>query len=92
MDSRKKILGWFNVNADILSESLPGKFLLELLGQERVLIENHLGIREYGDEKICVKTAFGSVSVCGKGLHLSCLSKERLVINGPISQIAVTRG
>lgn len=92
MGPRKKILGWFAVNADLPSELLPGRFLLEILGQDRVLIENHQGIWEYGDERICVKTSFGSVSVCGKGLHLSCLSRERLVINGPICQILVTRG
>ncbi len=90
--NRKEIARRLIFAADLPDAALPGLPLIEIHGQERVLIENHQGIREYGDEKICVKTAFGSVSVCGKGLHLSCLSKERLVINGPISHIVVTRG
>lgn len=90
MERKKDILGWLTDNASLPSEILHGKFLLELLGKERVLIENHQGIQEYGNERICVKTSFGSVCVYGKGLHLSCLSKERLVIVGPVSQISVT--
>jgi len=91
MEHKKKMLGWQAFNAALPPELLPGQFLLELLGRERVLIENHQGVQEYGGEKICIKTSFGSVSVCGKDLRLSCLSKERLVIVGPVSQIAVTR-
>lgn len=85
------MFSWLAANAELPSESLPGQFVLELLSNERVLIENHQGVQEYGCEKICVKTAFGSVSVCGKDLHLSCLSKERLVIVGPVSQITVSK-
>ena len=91
MERKKKMLGWLALNADLPSELLPGEFLLELLGRERVLIENHQGVQEYGGEKISVKTSFGSVCVCGKDLRLSCLSRERLVIIGPVSQIAVNR-
>ena len=91
MDRKKKMLGWLSDNAMLPSETLPGQFILELLGHERVLIEDHQGVMEYGTDKICVKTAFGFVSICGKGLHLSCLSKERLVIRGPVTHIEVTR-
>ena len=91
MERKRNMLRWMAEKASFPSELLPGNFLLELLGQGRVLIENHQGIQEYGDDRICVVTTFGSVSVFGKGLHLSCLSKERLVIIGPITQIAVTR-
>ena len=91
MDHKKKMPGWMVIDTVLPSELLHGQFLLELLGRERVLIENHQGILEYGSEKICIKTAFGSVAVSGTDLHLSCLSKERLVIVGPVSQVAVTR-
>ena len=87
---RKKILGWLAENAALPSEALPGQFILELLGCERVLIENHQGVQEYGSDKIRVKSPFGSVSICGKNLLLSCMSKERLVILGPVTNIEVS--
>ena len=90
MERKRKMLGWLVDNADLPSESLPGQFILELLGRDRVLIENHKGVQEYGIERICVRTSFGSVSVCGSDLRLSCLSKERLVIVGPVSNITVS--
>ena len=91
MERKGNMFGWIAANAGIPAGSLPGQFILELLNHERVLIENHQGVQEYGSDKICVKTAFGSVSVCGKDLRISCLSKERLVIVGPVSQIAVSK-
>ena len=91
MKRKNKMLRWFASSAELPSALLPGQFLLELLGQERILIENHLGVQAYGSEKICVKTSFGSVSVCGIALRLSCLSKERLVIQGPVTHIEVIR-
>ena len=91
MERKRKMPGWMTVSAALPSELMPGQFLVELLGRERVLIENHQGVQEYSDGKICVKAPFGSVCVCGKDLRLSCLSKERLVIVGPVSQIALTR-
>ena len=92
MERKKTMLGWLADTVSLPFELMPGQFLLELLGQERILIENHKGVQEYGNEKICVRTSFGSVSICGMELRLSCLSKEKLVIIGPISQIIVSRG
>lgn len=88
---KKKMLGWTTAAGFLPSELQSGRFLLELLGQDRILIENHQGIREYGNEKISIKTTFGTVSVCGKDLQLSCMSREQLVIVGPIDHITLSR-
>ena len=32
---------------------LPGQPVVELVGDRRVLIENHIGVTEYGTERIC---------------------------------------
>ena len=72
-------------------EPLPGQAIVEITGDARVLIENHQGVQEYGGEKTCIKTSFGSVAVCGNDLRLSCLSKERLVIVGAVAHITVIR-
>ena len=61
--------------------------LVELAGQNRVLIENHGGILAYGLEEIIVQVAYGSLKVMGSQLRLMELCREQLVITGQIASI-----
>lgn len=70
----------------------PGLPLIELVGDCRVLIENHCSIIEYGKEKIVIKMKFGCVEICGKGMQLSQLTKSQLVISGRITGLQLIRG
>ena len=69
--------------ADVLSK-LP---IVELAGQNRVLIENHQGVLAYSLEEIQIKVCYGSVCITGSNLHLMQLSKEQLVICGKIDAL-----
>lgn len=77
---------------DLETEPLPGEPLLELIGTQRVLIENHRGISAYGDAQMCVKVKNGYICVCGKRLFLAQMSRERLIICGCIESVHVQRG
>lgn len=77
---------------DLDAEPLPGEPLLELVGGQRVLIENHCGVSEYGDSQMCVKVKNGHFCICGKRLNLAQMSRERLVICGCIESIRLVRG
>lgn len=77
---------------DLDTEPLPGAPLLEIIGGERVLIENHCGMSEYGQSQMCVKVKNGHICVCGKRLHLAQMSRERLVICGCIESVRLIRG
>lgn len=77
--------------ADLPSEPLPKQTLVELLGDGRVLIENHRGIAEYGNAKIGVKTKYGELSVFGANLELICMTRCQLVIKGQIRSIELRR-
>jgi sporulation protein YqfC len=63
---------------------LPGISLVEICGQNRMLIENHRGIAEYEDQKIQINVSYGRIVVCGQNLKLRKMSKEKLVITGKI--------
>lgn len=91
MDKKRNMLQWLADGVDLTHEQLPGQFLLELLGEGRVLIENHKGVREYGMDRIGIKTEFGFVTIHGKELELCHMSRERLIIKGSINCIAVHR-
>ncbi len=79
-------------SADLPGESLPGQPLLELFGDNRVLIENHLGITEYGTEKIQIRVAYGALCVCGQRLQLCRMQGNQLFITGRIDGISLIRG
>lgn len=65
--------------------------LVELAGENRVLIENHLGISAYSNEKIQVKVSFGELSIQGCGLQLMEICREQLVIRGEIWSVQLIR-
>ena len=77
--------------ADLHGEVLPGMPLVELAGENRVLIECHGGVTEYSPQRICVRVKFGTVSVCGCSLELAVMTKEKLVISGRIDAVHLNR-
>ena len=77
--------------ADLHSEPLPGLPIAELAGDRRLLIENHHGVSAYSREMICVKVKYGLIHVCGCGLELVRMTRERLVIRGRIDGIKLIR-
>lgn len=72
-------------------EVMPGKPLVEICGNDRVLIENHRGVKGYGQERIIVAVTYGEIHICGRCLQLHRMSRERLVIRGRIDHVALHR-
>ena len=78
--------------ADLDAEPMLRLPLIEIVGRQRVLVENHQGVNQYSCAQIGVKVSYGSVRIIGKGLRLLQMSKERLVITGCIDGIELCRG
>lgn len=78
--------------ADLPLEPVAAVPLVELLGDRRVLIENHKGVTQYGANEICVKVSYGSICVCGEKLELAKMTSAQLIITGRISSITVCGG
>ena len=76
---------------DLPEESLPGLPLVEIAGHQRVLIEHHCGVTEYGPNAVCVKVKYGHICVLGCGLELSCMSRHSLIISGCIDGVRLER-
>ena len=74
-------------NAELIQSSIPGQCVVEIAGDRRVLVENHLGVKGYGREKIVVKVKYGTDSVVGDCLEMIRLTKEQLVITGRIDSV-----
>ena len=87
-----KLLGKLAWTADLPDEPIPGRPLVEIIENRRVLIENHQGVNEYGASLIQVKVKFGTICVAGCKLELARITKEQLIINGIIECVTLNRG
>ena len=76
---------------DLPGETLPGQVLVEITGENRVLIEHHRGVQEYTRERIGVKVKYGVVQINGKCLELRYMTKEQLVVSGKIDCVQLIR-
>lgn len=85
---------WENKFTDHIAlsgEPMPGMSIVELASDNRVLIERHRGIMEYGQERIRVIVSFGQLCITGCHLELVCMTKQQLIISGKIDCITVIR-
>ncbi len=70
----------------------PLQTLIELVGDQRILIENHHGMAAYSKQMISVKTSYGMVGITGRGLRIQQMTKNRIVIGGYIEEIYLSKG
>lgn len=84
MEKRKKFAEIRNEKEWLKCDLMLGLPIVEICGNDRVLIENHRGIVKYGDNDICVKVRYGCICVNGSRLRINRMSKCKLVITGRI--------
>lgn len=63
--------------------------IVELVGQSRLLIENHQGVQSYSINEIQIKVCYGCVIVTGDKLQLMEMSRVKLVICGRIDGLQI---
>lgn len=76
---------------DLPDEPLPTHSLVEIVDDNRVLIEQHKGVTEYGRCRICVRIKNGFVQVNGSCLQLKRMTKGQLIITGRIECVKLER-
>ena len=65
--------------------------IVEIAGQNRVLIENHQGVLAYSPEEIGIKVSYGKILIAGDDLRLMEISCDQLVIKGRIDSLQLFR-
>lgn len=89
---KNSILDRMATAVDLPGEVIPGQPLIEVIGERRVLIENHRGVIRYGEEEICLRVSYGFVKVVGCGLRLLRMTKCQVIICGRINGIELCGG
>lgn len=72
---------------DLPADLVAGLPRLEVTGFSQLAIEQHSGIREYGEAQIVVGVKMGTVVVTGRGLRIKCMDHDQLVLTGEIETI-----
>lgn len=91
MAERSSALAQLSAKARDCAQVLQGRTIVEVAGDNRVLIEQHFGVRAYCCHKIIVKVQFGCVCIQGNGLELIRMTNEQIVISGKIDTISLLR-
>ena len=91
MSKSRSFLHRLTEATQLQDEAIPGLPLVEIMDTQRVLIENHQGVVEYGTNRISVKVKFGTVSICGCNLELARMIKGQLIISGRIDSVHLQR-
>lgn len=91
MNKNRSFLERLADTAGIADEPLPAQPVVELAGDHRLLVENHRGVIQCTQERIGIRVRYGTVCVCGSGLHLAFMSRERLIICGEIRSLTLMR-
>ena len=86
------ILDKVAIAVDLPGEAIPGQPLIEIVGERRILVENHRGVVQYGEKEICLRVNYGYIKIVGCGLHLVRMTKQQLIICGNIDKIELCRG
>ena len=89
---RRSIADRLAFAVDLPDAPMPGQPLVEIAGENRVLIENHQGVTQYGCQCIRVKVKFGQICVSGHDLALARMIKGQLVVSGSIDAVTLCRG
>lgn len=92
MSHRNGIMKRSVLSAELSGEPIGGTPLVEILGDKRVLIENHKGIRCYSCNIVSVNTNCGCICIDGERLEIVNMTKQRLVITGKVQSVTLQSG
>lgn len=85
MGIRKRLADALELQHDV-ALNLP---VLHLTGSERLLMENHRGLLEYGRGKIRIASTAGVVEIEGQDLSIQSVGREDVLVTGVIGSIAI---
>ena len=88
VESRKKKVQQGFANAfEIPEDTLLNLPKITMIGNTKVLIENHMGVIEYTPEKLRIGVSFGEIVISGKKFFLKNIHSDELSLQGSIESI-----
>ena len=88
---QSKMLRTITEKAGLEAETLPGVPLLELSGDDSILVENHICVVGYTENEILIRVSFGLIQIVGHDLVVSRIDCERLAVRGSFRSITLIK-
>lgn len=79
-----KLIAAASERLDMPVEEIAGLPVIRLRGFHELLIENHKGIREYGEERIVIASNSGMIRLLGAGMCVTSMNEREMTITGGI--------
>lgn len=76
----------------LIEDLRGGRPRVEIIGNERVIVENHRGIVEYDDTILRIRCNGCEVQITGVDLALTALSLDELAVTGVIVSVEYQTG
>lgn len=64
-----------------------GATKLSLTAGRWLLLENHSGVREYSEDRVCIGCGRGRVNISGVGLEIDSMSERDILLSGRIHTV-----
>jgi len=91
MGKGRNFLEHMMTQSSLSPDTVPGQPIVEIAGDRRVLIECHRGVLAYSRERIQVSVGYGCLCICGSGLEMVHMTKEKLIVSGRIESVHLQR-
>lgn len=72
---------------EIPNDALSDNFDLRMHGNKKVVIENHLGITNYENDTVGIKTVENSILIKGSKFKIEEINSYNVIIKGNIDEI-----
>lgn len=87
MDQKHRFLLALTRRLDLPSDVLVGDPDIEIRGRNEITVLRHRGIVGYDTQCVRIGTDLGVLQICGAGLQIHRMNRERIVLYGEISQV-----
>ena len=72
---------------EIPNNALSDNFELRMHGNKKVIIENHLGIKVYDENMVCIKTKDQDITIKGSKFKIEEINNYKVIVKGNIKEI-----
>jgi sporulation protein YqfC len=72
---------------EIPNDAMTDNFDLRMHGNKKVIIENHLGISNYENDEVGIKTVENNILIKGSKFKIEEINNYKVIIKGNIDEI-----
>lgn len=87
MKAKKTLPGSFLRAAKLPAELLSGIPVVEIKGGQETSVIHHRGIAAYSEREVRILSGTGAVLICGDGLRIELMNRERIVVCGTVRSV-----